>query len=356
MLFALPTSTFNNRPHLKTQHFPSTSFPAATKQHTMADQDLITYARDAASRGDDLFALLATDATASESDIRRAFRRKALTAHPDKTGDAYDPALYERIERARDVLVDAEAREAYDNGMRAVLQKKVQLDQMSQKRRQMVEELERREAEAKRAKTENGAGPRFQHDAERAAMAARGRAKMEEMRLMREQAEVRERLAREKEAADETTKPSVAPTGTPDTAGTHPDNHQPTPPPPVDADYDERIAELEKRLKEKQQRKAEKEQRKAEKKGKKAGTPVPGSPGRDASNHPPSPPAAEPQADEDKVSKPAEAASQSDTGNAPKPGGFASTMARLRAAQAKKDEEKRRKAEEAARAEGVSAS
>jgi DnaJ family protein C protein 17 len=178
---------------------------------------------------------------------------------------------------------------------------------------------------------------------------------MEEMRRMREQAEVRERLAREKEAADETTKPSVAPTGTPDTAGTHPDNHQPTPTPPVDADYDERIAELEKRLKEKQQRKAEKEQRKAEKKGKKAGTPVPGSPGRDASNHPPSPPAAEPQADEDKVSKPAEAASQSDTGNAPKPGGFASTMARLRAAQAKKDEEKR-KAEEAAHAEGVSAS
>ena len=329
----------------------------------MADQDLITYARDAASRGDDLFALLATDATASESDIRRAFRRKALTAHPDKAGDAFDPALYERIERARDVLLDSEAREAYDNGMRAVLQKKMQLDQMSQKRRQMVEELERREAEAKRAKTD-GAGPRFQHDAERAAMAARGRAKMEEMRRMREQAEVRERLAREKEeaagaATATATKPPVAATGKPDMAGTRADN-QPTPPPPVDADadagYDERIAELEKRLKEKQQRKAEKEQRKAEKKGKKAGTPVPGSPGRDASNHPPSPPAAESQADEDKVSKPAEAASQSDTGNAPKPGGFASTMARLRAAQAKKDEEKRRKAEEAARAEGVSAS
>jgi DnaJ family protein C protein 17 len=317
----------------------------------MADQDLITYARDAASRGDDLFALLATDATASESDIRRAFRRKALTAHPDKAGDAYDPALYERLERARDVLLTPEAREAYDNGMRAVLQKKVQLEQMTQKRRQMVEELERREEEAKRAKTD--AGPRT-YDAERAAMAARGRAKMDEMRRMKEAAEVRERLAREKEASAAAAKGTSADKQSAAAAAASQDG-QPTPP-PTNNDYDEQIAELERRLKEKKLRKAEKEQRKAEKKAGKFGTPpAPGSPGGKTSNNPPPPPtAAEPQADEDKVSALADAAPSAappPVDNQPKAGDrFASTMARLRAAQAKRDEEKRRKAEEEARA------
>ncbi|KAL2129880.1 hypothetical protein VTI74DRAFT_7191 [Chaetomium olivicolor] len=327
----------------------------------MNDQDLITYAREAAARGDDLFVLLATDATASESDIRRAFRRKALTAHPDKAGDAYDPALYERLERARDVLLNPAAREAYDAGMRAVLQKKMQLEQMSQKRRQLVEDLERREAEAKRAKT--GPEPRA-YDAERAAMAARGRAKMEEMRRLREEAEVRERLAREKEgraappvvpSTASTSIPSVSAASKPDSA-TKSQDGQPTPPPTNhDNDYDAQIAELERRLKEKQLRKAEKEQRKAEKKAKKAGTPAPPrSPGEETNNAPPPPPAAEPQADEVRRSTPTEVAPSAPppaASNPPKASDrFASTMARLRAAQAAKEEAKRKKAEEEVRA------
>lgn len=304
----------------------------------MAEQDLINYARDAASRGDDLFALLATDATASEADIRRAFRRKALTAHPDKAGDAYDPELYERLEHARDVLLTPEAREAYDNGMRAVLQKKLQLEQMSLKRRQLVEDLERREEEAKRAKTTSAQMP----DLERAAMAARGRAKLEEMRRLREEAEVRERLAREKEAGAARGAPFVAPTGDSGTAMPH--ESGPRAPASAGDGYDERIADLEKRLKEKQQRKAEKEQRKAEKKAKKDGTPLaPLSPRREPSNNPPPSTAAEPQADEEKRS-----ATPPPASNSSKTGGFASTLARLRAAQAKKDEEKRRKAEQEA--------
>ncbi|KAL2139144.1 hypothetical protein VTI28DRAFT_5708 [Corynascus sepedonium] len=338
----------------------------------MADQDLITYARDAASRGDDLFALLGTDATASESDIRRAFRRKALTAHPDKAGDAYDPALYERLERSRDVLINQEAREAYDSGMRAVLQKKMQLEQMTEKRRRMVEDLERREAEAaKRARTEGAQSQA--HDAERRAMAERGRAKMEEMRRRREEAEVRERLAREKQEASVV--PASAEWKQETTAVPAPQGDNGSmPATAVVDDYDERIAELERRLKESQQRKAEKQQRKeerkAEKKGrkekKKAESPQASetAPGKKipTNNNPlPSPPpplptAAEPQADEDKVSKqPAEATppptSHLGSGEPPKASDrFASTLARLRAAQAKKDEEKRRKAEEAAAA------
>ncbi|KAK4156050.1 DnaJ subfamily C member 17 [Chaetomidium leptoderma] len=334
----------------------------------MADQDIVAYARDAASRGDDLFALLATDATASESDIRRAFRRKALTAHPDKAGDAYDPALYERIERARDVLVTPEAREAYDNGMRAILQKKMQLDQMSQKRRQLVEDLERREAAAKRAKM----GPAAPvHDPERAALAARGRAKMEEMRRLREEAEAREQLAKQKDASAAADGPPVASTDKPaapsqppvastdkPVAAQTPQDGEPTPQ-ATDGDYDKRIAELEKRLEESRQRKAEKRQRKAEKKAKSSRTPAaPRSPERETPDNPPPPPTtAEPQADEDKVSQPAGAAASAAASSAssqPKASDrFASTLARLREAQAKKNEEKRRKAEEA-QAAGVS--
>jgi DnaJ family protein C protein 17 len=325
----------------------------------MADQDLIAYARDAASRGDDLFALLGTDATASESEIRRAFRRKALTAHPDKAGDAYDPALYERIERARDVLTTPEAREAYDAGMRAVLQKKMQMNQMSDKCRRMAEDLERREAEARAAKRPKQPDPA--QEARRRDMAARGWAKMEEWRRLREEAEVREQLAKEREAGAAASGPSATSAGKPDTAGT-PQDGQPAL--QTLEDYDKRIEELEQRLKESKQRKAEKqqrkEQRKAGKKSKwdtKAGTPSgSGSPPseKENSDHPPPPPAAEPQADEDKVSGPAEAAPPAPhpgAGDPPNPSDrWASVLARLRAAQAKKDEDKRRKAEEASAA------
>ncbi|KAK4138275.1 hypothetical protein BT67DRAFT_437599 [Trichocladium antarcticum] len=315
----------------------------------MSESDMIAYGRDAASRGVDLFALLATDATASEADIRKAFRRKALTAHPDKTGDAYDPALYEGLERARDVLLTPAAREAYDTGMRAVLQKKMQLEQMSSKRRQLVEDLERREEEAKRAKT--GTDSPRQLDPVFAAMAARGKAKMAEMKRQREAAEVRERIAKEKEAGPAATNTTSQ---DPKSHRGTPQNAQPTPPATGD-DYDERIADLERRIQEKQLRKAEK-------KAKKAAAPlVPPSLGRETPHNPPPPPGASgTQADETKSSAAASSAppAAAPAGDPPKASDrFASTFARLRAAQAKKDEEKRRRAEEEARAaNGVPAS
>ncbi|KAH6624382.1 hypothetical protein B0J18DRAFT_428094 [Chaetomium sp. MPI-SDFR-AT-0129] len=341
----------------------------------MADQDLLTYAQDAASRGDDLFTILGTDATASESDIRRAFRRKALTAHPDKAGDAYDPQLYERLERARDVLTTPEARAVYDNGMRALLQKRVEREQMSEKRRRLVEDLERREAEAaKRVRMQGAVVPEVQ-DMERRAMAARGRAKMEEMRRRREEAEVRERSAA---AAAAAAVPPLKPDATVNTTQTQKQTQIPDDgPAPGEQDYDSRIADLEKRLRESQQRKAEKQQRKkeerrAEKKTRK-GSPRPRSQSphladettHTQNSHHDHPPAAhaEPQADEDRVSAPAEKTTttttttsiKSETGagetgaeetpGAPKASDkFASTLARLRAAQAKKEEEKRRSA------------
>ncbi|KAK4241666.1 DnaJ subfamily C member 17 [Achaetomium macrosporum] len=340
----------------------------------MADQDLITYARDAASRGEDLFALLATDATASESEIRSAFRRKALTAHPDKTGDAFDQALYERLQRARDVLLNPAAREAYDNGMRAVLRKKLELERSSATRRRFLEDLERREEEAKRARQPPGPPA---YDPEREARIARGRAIAAEMMRQREEAEVREEAARlerlaarKKKEADAANAandagaggPAVASTSKPTTAG-EPGNGQTTPAPTED-DLDEQIADLERQLEESRRKKAEKKQRRAERKAarkpkkKTEISSAPRSLGKWDSKNSPSPsppphPTGEPQADEDKA-KPAEPTSSApppSVDGALKPSDrFTSMFARLRAAQAKKDEAKRKKAEEEARA------
>ncbi|KAK3682696.1 hypothetical protein B0T22DRAFT_471754 [Podospora appendiculata] len=307
----------------------------------MDPQELSTYARDAASRGDDLFALLSVDATSSEAEIRRGFRRKALTAHPDKAGDAYDPVFYERLERARDVLINADSRKAYDDGMRAILQKKAQLDQMSSRRRKLVEELHRREEEAKRAKTGTAVETNHKANAELEAMAARGRAKKAERdRLMRE-AEERERITLAAEAPPKSRGSSKIHTTT-----------EPPPVPTTDAppkttaegggdDYDARIADLERRIQEKQQRKAE---NKAKKSGA-AATPSPGGTSTSTRDIPTNPSTADSKADADKIPSTGPAAAA--PAAAPKDyTNFAPTMARLRAAQAKRDEEKKRRAQE----------
>ena len=335
---------------------------------THAQTDLVAYARDAAARGDDLFALLAVDATAEEPDIRRAFRRKALTAHPDKAGDAYDPALYERLEKARDVLVHPESRQAYDDGMRAVLQKKVQLEQMSSRRRKLVEELERREHEAKRSRTDARQAA-VERDAEREAMAARGRAKLEERRRLMREAEERERLARQQDGEEARAEPMAASSSATKPISRH-DASSSTMPPPgqgggeggrgegdpaADDAYDEKIAELERRIREKQQRKAEK-------KARKGGVPTPSAPPSEggppeqpqpppvssSSSHPPCTSTAETGA-----SKLSSSAAPADA-NPPHTSAdrYAATMARLKAAQAKRDEDKRKRAEEAKAPQG----
>ncbi|KAH8894971.1 hypothetical protein GQ53DRAFT_820626 [Thozetella sp. PMI_491] len=318
----------------------------------MEGPELIKYAKDKASEGVDLFALLGIDATASPDDIHKAWRRTALKHHPDKAGANYDAELYESFGRARDVLIDQEAREAYSKVVSAALQKKAQHEQMSSRRRQLVEDLERREAEARGAKK-----PRTEqqnlHDPERAAMAARGRAKMEERKRLIREAEERERLRElERQKQDGAEKPRVTSAPEAASAQKHPSpapaTEHATPTPQAggeahDDEYDERIAELEQRIRE---RKEEKLRRKEEKKARKAGAasqPPPAAVAKEPPQKPPAPSDDGPKADahssrpaSDKPPKPSGASSN---GNP-----FASTMARLRAAQAQKDEEKRKAA------------
>jgi hypothetical protein len=66
-------------------------------------------------RRTDLYALLGVSHEADTQDIRRAYRRAALTCHPDKHPNDREAAeRFVLLTQARDVLLDPQARMAYD--------------------------------------------------------------------------------------------------------------------------------------------------------------------------------------------------------------------------------------------------
>ena len=61
------------------------------------------------------YAILRVDETASEKEIKDAFRREVKLYHPDKNPDPAAGAIYLKINEAYQVLSDPDARKAYDN-------------------------------------------------------------------------------------------------------------------------------------------------------------------------------------------------------------------------------------------------
>ncbi|KAJ3202795.1 hypothetical protein HDU82_007075 [Entophlyctis luteolus] len=105
----------------------------------------------------DFYELLGVAVTASEKEISKAYRQRALKVHPDKVGAENKVAaeMFLLLSKAVEVLTDAAKRAVYDEGHRAQLAKKERLEKLDSKRRQAREDLERREAEGiKRAKTD----------------------------------------------------------------------------------------------------------------------------------------------------------------------------------------------------------
>ncbi|CAG7834545.1 unnamed protein product [Allacma fusca] len=97
-----------------------------------------------------LYDLLEIPSTATEQEIKKAYRKTALKCHPDKNPDnprAADQFL--ELSEALAILTDTKAREAYDRTLKAKQLAKERLDVLDAKRRKFKEDLDRREREAK---------------------------------------------------------------------------------------------------------------------------------------------------------------------------------------------------------------
>ena len=66
----------------------------------------------------DHYTALGLASSATQSDIKKAFRQKAAQYHPDRNTDADAPARFRAVQEAYDVLSDEGKRLAYDNNRR----------------------------------------------------------------------------------------------------------------------------------------------------------------------------------------------------------------------------------------------
>lgn len=100
----------------------------------------------------DLYNLIGAEATASVAEIKRAYRKKALTCHPDKNPDNPRAAeLFQELSKALEILTDANARAAYDKVIAARKQAKERIRVLDGKRKKFKEDLEAREEAYKRS-------------------------------------------------------------------------------------------------------------------------------------------------------------------------------------------------------------
>ncbi|XP_008504227.2 dnaJ homolog subfamily C member 17 [Calypte anna] len=103
----------------------------------------------------DLYGLLGVGEKASEKEVKKAFRQKALTCHPDKNPDKPRAAeIFHQLSQALAVLTDATARAAYDRVRRARQQAAERTQKLDEKRKKVKLDLEAREREAQTQESE----------------------------------------------------------------------------------------------------------------------------------------------------------------------------------------------------------
>ncbi|KAM9015597.1 dnaJ homolog subfamily C member 17 [Ara ararauna] len=97
----------------------------------------------------DLYGLLGVGEKASEKEVKKAYRQKALTCHPDKNPDNPRAAeIFHQLSQALAVLTDAAARAAYDKVRKAKKQAAERTRALDEKRKKVKLDLEAREREA----------------------------------------------------------------------------------------------------------------------------------------------------------------------------------------------------------------
>lgn len=117
----------------------------------------------------DLFEFLGITETATDSEIKKAFRQKALKCHPDKNPD--DPNAAEQFQKygkAAEILLDASARAAYEKVLRARKDHAHRNRHLDSKRKKLRDDLESRERAAKDvSEREEDAGLKLAQEIER---------------------------------------------------------------------------------------------------------------------------------------------------------------------------------------------
>ena len=97
----------------------------------------------------DLYLLLDLESDATEKEITKAYRKKALKCHPDKNPDNPKAAeKFHQLSQALAVLTDEEARKAYDNLLKAKKANELRNRQLDAKRKKLKDDLEAREKAA----------------------------------------------------------------------------------------------------------------------------------------------------------------------------------------------------------------
>ncbi|NXD70986.1 DJC17 protein, partial [Eolophus roseicapillus] len=103
----------------------------------------------------DLYGLLGVGEKASEKEVKKAYRQKALMCHPDKNPDNPRAAeIFHQLSQALAVLTDAAARAAYDRVRKAKKQAAERTQALDEKRKKVKLDLEAREREAQAYETE----------------------------------------------------------------------------------------------------------------------------------------------------------------------------------------------------------
>ncbi|XP_071222289.1 dnaJ homolog subfamily C member 17-like isoform X3 [Salvelinus alpinus] len=143
----------------------------------------------------DLYGLLGIEGTATAKEIKKAYRQKALTCHPDKNPDNPKAAdLFHQLSQALEVLTDAAARAAYDKICAAKKQAEERNNKLDAKRKKIKLDLEARERQAEAHSAEQFQNTRTLEE-EIARLREEGSRQLrEEQRLIKEQ------IQREREA------------------------------------------------------------------------------------------------------------------------------------------------------------
>ncbi|OUM66500.1 hypothetical protein PIROE2DRAFT_59319 [Piromyces sp. E2] len=102
----------------------------------------------------DYYELFGLKVESTQKEIRRAYYKKALKYHPDKTDDKEAIRIFLKLTKAYEVLCDPKKRREYDEKLKAKLHQKARIEKFDAKRRQMKEDLDLKERAYKRQKTE----------------------------------------------------------------------------------------------------------------------------------------------------------------------------------------------------------